>query len=79
VQILTKVQLDEAEHAAAITILEHNLDTSSDWIVTNLTLQALATFARTSPAVRTRLNGCITTRTAPTSRSRHDRRSCWPS
>ena len=54
-QILTEVQLDEAEHAAAITILEHNLDTSSDWIVTNLTLQALATFARTSPAVRIRL------------------------
>jgi len=54
-QILTEVELDEAERAAAITILEHNLDTSSDWIVTNLTLQALATFARTSPAVRTRL------------------------
>ena len=54
-QILTEVELDEAERAAAITILEHNLDTSGDWIVTNLTLQALATFARTSPAARTRL------------------------
>lgn len=54
-QILTEVELDEAEQAAAITILEHNLDTSGDWIVTNLTLQALAMFARTSPAVRTRL------------------------
>ncbi len=54
-QILTEVELDEAERAAAITILEHNLDTSGDWIVTNLTLQALATFARTSPAVRTTL------------------------
>ena len=54
-QMLTEVELDEAERAAAITILEHNLDTSGDWIVTNLTLQALATFARTSPAVRTRL------------------------
>jgi hypothetical protein len=54
-QILTEVELDEAERAAAITILEHNLDTSGDWIVTNLTLQALATFARASPAVRTRL------------------------
>jgi len=54
-QILTEVELDEAQRAAAITILEHNLDTSGDWIVTNLTLQALATFARTSPAVRTRL------------------------
>ena len=54
-QILTEVELDETEQAAAITILEHNLDTSGDWIVTNLTLQALATFARTSPATRTRL------------------------
>jgi hypothetical protein len=54
-QILTEVPLDEAETAQAITILEHNLDTSSDWIVTNLTLQALALFARTSPAVRARL------------------------
>jgi hypothetical protein len=33
----------------------NNLDTSGDWIVTNLTLQALAVFARISPAVRTRL------------------------
>jgi hypothetical protein len=54
-QILTEVELDEAEQTAAITILEHNLDTSGDWIVTNLTLQALATFARTRPAARARL------------------------
>lgn len=54
-QILTEVRLDEREQAEAIAILEHNLDTSGDWIVTNLTLQALAVFARTSPAVRTRL------------------------
>lgn len=56
-QILTQVRLDDREQAEAITILEHNLDTSGDWIVINLTLQALATFARTSPAVRTRLTG----------------------
>jgi hypothetical protein len=54
-QILTEVELDEAQQAAVITILEHNLDTSGDWIVTNLTLQALATFAQTSPGVRARL------------------------
>jgi hypothetical protein len=54
-QILIEVRLDDREQAEAITILEHNLDTSGDWIVINLTLQALATFARTSPAVRTRL------------------------
>jgi hypothetical protein len=54
-QILTEVELDEGERAEAITILERNIDTSGDWIVTNLTLQALALFARTSPAVRARL------------------------
>lgn len=54
-QILTEVQLDEEQQAQAVAVLEHNLGTSGDWIVTNLTLQALATFARTSPAVRTRL------------------------
>ncbi len=54
-QILAEIQLDEPERATAIAILEHNLDTSGDWIVTNLTLQALAVFARTSPAVRARL------------------------
>jgi hypothetical protein len=56
-QILTEVQLDERQRAEAIAILEHNLDTSGDWIVTNLSLQALATFARTSPETRARLTG----------------------
>jgi hypothetical protein len=51
------VRLDDREQAEAVTIVEHNLDTSGDWIVINLTLRALATFARTSPAVRTRLTG----------------------
>jgi hypothetical protein len=32
-------------------------DASGDWIVINLSLQALATFARISPAVRARLAG----------------------
>ena len=54
-QMLTEVELDEREQAEAIAILEHNLDNSSDWIVTNLTLQALAGLARTSPALRARL------------------------
>ena len=39
----------------AITILEGNLDRSGDWIVTNVTLQVLAVFARTSPPIRARL------------------------
>lgn len=54
-QILAEVPLDEEQQAQAITILEHNLDTPGDWIVTNCTLQALGVFARTSPAVRARL------------------------
>jgi hypothetical protein len=56
-QILTEVPLDEGQTARAITILERNLDTCGDWIVTNLTLEALAVFARADPAVRTRLAG----------------------
>jgi hypothetical protein len=34
-QILAEVPLDEEQRAQAITVLEHNLDTSGDWIVTN--------------------------------------------
>jgi hypothetical protein len=56
-QILAGVPLDEEQQAQAVTILEHNLDTCGDWIVTNCTLQALAVFARASPAVRARLAG----------------------
>jgi hypothetical protein len=54
-QILAEVPLDEGQQAQAVTILEHNLDTSGDWIVTNCTLQALGTFARACPDVRARL------------------------
>ena len=54
-QILAEVPLDEGQQAQAITVLEHNLDTCGDWIVTNCTLEALAVFARVSPAVRARL------------------------
>jgi hypothetical protein len=54
-QILAEVSLDEGQQAQAITFLEHYLDTSGDWIVINCTLQALAVFARASPAVRARL------------------------
>jgi hypothetical protein len=51
-QILAEVELDDPERAEAIAILKHNLDISDDWIVTNLTMEALAVFARTSPEVR---------------------------
>lgn len=55
----TKVQLDEGRRAEAIAIVAHNLDTFDDWIVTILTLGALAVFARAAPAVRTRLVECL--------------------
>jgi hypothetical protein len=54
-QILAEVPLDEGQQAQAITVLEHNLGTCGDWIVTNCTLEALGVFARVSPAVRARL------------------------
>lgn len=56
-QILARVPLDKEQQAQAIAVLEHNLDTSGDWIVTNCTLEALGVFARASPAVRARLAG----------------------
>jgi hypothetical protein len=51
-QILAEVELDDSQRAEAIAILERNLDTCDDWIVTNLTMAALGVFARTSPEVR---------------------------
>jgi hypothetical protein len=54
-QMLAEVSLDRAQQARAVAILEHNLDTSGDWIVVNLTLQALGVFARQDLAVRANL------------------------
>jgi hypothetical protein len=54
-QILSEVPLDDQQQAQAIAVLEHNLDTCGDWIVTNCTLEALGMFAWTNPAARARL------------------------
>lgn len=45
-QILSEIELSPREQARAITLLKNNLQTMDDWIVTNLTLESLATFAR---------------------------------
>ena len=45
-QILSEIPLKPLETEQAIAILLHNLATSDDWIVTNLTLESLATFVR---------------------------------
>jgi hypothetical protein len=51
-QILSEVPLDDQQQAQAIAVLEPNLDTCGDWIVTNCTLEALGVFAWTNPAAR---------------------------
>ena len=42
----SEIPLKPLETEQAIAILLHNLATSDDWIVTNLTLESLATFVR---------------------------------
>jgi hypothetical protein len=45
-QMLCEVRLTKAQAGKAIIILLNNLDKSTDWIVENLTLDALAVFVR---------------------------------
>ena len=45
-QMLVEIPLSETETAQAIRVLQNNLKVSDDWIVTNLTLESLAAFAR---------------------------------
>ncbi|MGZ4232231.1 MAG: hypothetical protein ACXVVQ_12505 [Solirubrobacteraceae bacterium] len=48
-QILTEIELTARQRRRAIAILERNLERYEDWIVLNLTLQALAHFAQDDP------------------------------
>ena len=50
-QILTEIELTPQQRPAAIAILKRNVERYEDWIVLNLTLQALAHFARDDPAL----------------------------
>lgn len=45
-QILSRITLTPEQAEQAVELLEYNLDVYDDWIVVNLTLEALATFAR---------------------------------
>lgn len=54
-QILSQVQLDESQRAAAVAVFEHNLVTSDNWVLTSLTLESFSVLARADPALRARL------------------------
>lgn len=54
-QILSQVQLEAGQRAAAVAIFEHNLVTVDDWILVSLTLEAFSVLARADPALRARL------------------------
>lgn len=51
-QILAALPLAGSDRRRAIAVLKRNLARSDDWIVINLTLEALASFAQTSPKLR---------------------------
>ena len=51
-QLLSELPLDRKDRRRAIAILKRNLSRYDDWIVVNLTLDALAGFARQSPRMR---------------------------
>jgi hypothetical protein len=53
-QMLARIELTAAERARAIRLLESNLARYDDWIVVNLTLEALAKFARDDASFRDR-------------------------
>ncbi len=52
-QMLSELVLAGKDRRRAIAILKRNLSRSEDWIVVNLTLEALAVFVRQSPRMRT--------------------------
>lgn len=53
-QIFTEVELTSTQKKQAINILLDNLSNSSDWIVTNLTIESLAKFTRQGDFERSR-------------------------
>ena len=54
-QILAEIDLTVDERERAVAILKQNLERYDDWIVLNLTLQALAQFAQHDPRLRDEL------------------------
>lgn len=51
-QILAEVPLGPAQRRRAVEILRRNLEHADDWIVLNLTMEALARFAQDDPELR---------------------------
>ncbi len=45
-QMFGEITMSQAEKERAVNIMLHNIETSGDWIVINLTLESLAKFAR---------------------------------
>ena len=45
-QMLAEIKLNGAQKQQAISVMKDNLQAIDDWIVTNLTLESLATFVR---------------------------------
>lgn len=45
-QIYTELDLSETQRQQAVSVMKDNLNNMDDWIVTNLTLESLAIFAR---------------------------------
>jgi hypothetical protein len=54
-QILAEIELTPKRRSRAITILKRNLVRYEDWIVRNLTIEALAHFARQDQHLRAEL------------------------
>jgi hypothetical protein len=54
-QIFTEIELTPPQRRRAIAILKRNLERYEDWIVLNLTLDALAQFARDDPELQREL------------------------
>ena len=55
--MLGEVALRPGQRARAVRLLKRNLDESTDWIVTNHTLETLATFAAGDGVLRRDLIG----------------------
>ncbi len=50
-QMLARIPLTPRQRASAVAILEGNLTTSSDWLVLNHSLEAMAEFVREDPTL----------------------------
>lgn len=52
VQMIGELPLNDAQRAQAVKILKHNLESASDWIVLNDSLEVFARFVRADPSLQ---------------------------